>query len=276
MARRGWAGLAVVLILAGVFPRPTEAGRPFQSASDAAVVDPGAVEVEVGIQISRNTRDDNDEMTYLLPSAVFNIGIADRVEIDISTGFQLVDDDKEGETLGSATNTSLILKTLWWEGKDGAPSIATELGVVLPTARKEFQPNEEREIGWGGRVDVSGELGRLVYILNLGGGVGPSPGVQTNPGDDEDEKASVFLWALAGELSVGGGFAVVSEFQGKVIEDSDNEATALLGLTYTTLAGVKFDFAGFAGLADGSDNWGITFGLTFGFPIVSRTAGEGK
>lgn len=274
MARRGWAGLAVVLILAGVFSRPTEAGRPFLSASDAAVVDPGAVEVEVGIQISRNTRDDNDETTYLLPSAVFNIGIADRLEIDISTGFELVDDDKEGETLGSATNTSFILKTLWWEGEDGAPSIATEVGLSFPTARKEFQPNEEKVVGWGGRVDVSGELGRLVYILNLGGGVGPSPGVQTSPGDDE--RASVFLWAVAGELSVADRVAVVSEFQGKVIQDADDEATALLGLTYTTLGGVKFDIAGFAGLADGSDNWGITFGLTFGFPIVSRTAGEGK
>ncbi len=43
----------------------------------------------------------------------------------------------------------------------------------------------------------------------------------------DDERASVFLWAVAGELSVADRVAVVSEFQGKVIQDADDEATAL-------------------------------------------------
>ncbi len=100
----------------------------------------------------------------------------------------------------------------------------------------------------------------------MGGGVEPNP--------DDADSVGVFTWAVAGELSVADRVAVVSEFQGKVIPDADDEATALLGFTYTTAGGVKFDFAGFAGLADGSDNWGITFGLTFEFPVVSKTNGE--
>ena len=266
MPRRAGAVLCAMLILAGVFPRLAEAGRPFRAATDAPVVDPGTVEVEVGVDISRNTRDDNDETSYALPTAVFNIGIADRFEIDISTGFELVDDDKEDTTLGSISDTVLTLKNLWWEGEEGAPSIGTEVSLTLPTARKEFQPDETRRVGVTGLVAVSGETGPLFYILDLGGGVEPNP--------DDADAVGVFLWAVAGELTVADRVVVVSEFQGKVIQDADDEATALLGLTYTTLGGVKFDFAGFAGLADGSDNWGITFGLTFEFPVVSKTSSQ--
>ncbi|MFQ5804307.1 MAG: hypothetical protein ACE5JQ_15565 [Candidatus Methylomirabilales bacterium] len=43
--------------------------------------------------------------------------------------------------------------------------------------------------------------------------------------------------------------------------------TPLLGLTYTTPGGVKFDIAG---LTNGSDNWGITLGLTYALPIFGK------
>jgi hypothetical protein len=81
------------------------------------------------------------------------------------------------------------------------------------------------------------------------------------------DKVGVFIWALAGELTVADRVAVVSEFQGTVFPNTDDDTTALLGLTYTTLGGVKFDFAGFAGLTAGADNWGITFGVTYAIPV---------
>lgn len=249
-------------ILGAVLVEDAHALRPFLAATDAAVVAPGEVEVELGFDISRNTRGESDETSYALPSAVFNAGIVDRFEIDVATGFELVDDDAADKALGSASDTELTFKTLWWEGEEGAPSFATELGLTLPTARKEFQPDETRRVGVTGLVALTGEAGPLRYILDLGGGAVPSP--------RDADYVGVFLWAVAAEVSIADGVALVSEIQGKVIPDADDEATALLGLTYTTAGGIKFDIAGFAGLSDGSDNWGITFGLTYAFPLFGR------
>lgn len=264
---RGLTRWGCIFLVAGasigsVLVEHAHALRPFRAATDAAVVDPGDVEIELGFDVSRNTRGDSDETSYVLPTVVFNIGIVDRFEIDIGTGFELVDDDAADKTLGSASDTELTFKTLWWEGKDGAPSIATELGLTLPTARREFQPDEKRRVGVTGLVAFSGETGALTYILDLGGGAEPSP--------KDADYVGVFLWAVAGELPITERVALVTEFQGKVIPDADDEATALLGFTYTTPGGVKFDIAGFAGLSDGSDNWGITFGVTYTFSIFGR------
>jgi len=274
MVRRGGTVLSLLLILAGTFPQSAEGDRPFLSASAAPLVDPGVMEVELGFLITRNTRGDNDQTNASLPTAFFNMGISDRFEFDIGTGFMLEHDYVQDETLGSAADTSLTLRTLWWDGKDGAPSVATELGVLLPTARKEFQPAEEKEISWGGRVDVSGEVDRLVYIVDLGGGVGQSPGAEPTLGNEGNN--SVFLWALAGELAVTERVHLVSEFQGQVFFGGMDIATALLGFTYTTPSGVTFDCAGFTGLTEGSDNWGVTFGVTFDFRVVSGTSNTSR
>jgi len=249
-------------ILGAVLVEDAHALRPFLAATDAAVVAPGEVEVELGFDISRNTRGDSDETSYALPSAVFNIGIVDRFEIDIGTGFELLDDDAADKALGSVSDTELTFKTLWWEGEAGKPSFATELGLTLPTARKEFQPDEKRRVGVTGLVALTGEVGPLRYILDLGGGAEPSP--------RDADYVGVFLWAVAGELTVADRVALVAELQGTAMPDAEPDTTALLGLTYTTSGGVKFDIAGFAGLTDGSDNWGITFGLTYAFPIWGR------
>ncbi|MFQ5803863.1 MAG: transporter [Candidatus Methylomirabilales bacterium] len=268
MIRQAGVVFAAMLILVGVLSTPAEALRPFRRASDAGVVDPGTVEVEIGIDVSRNTRGNSDETSYAVPSAVFNIGIVDRFEIDIVTGFDVVEDDQTDTTLGSAADTLIVFKTLWREGEEGSPTpaLATEFSLNLPTARDEFQPDGRHRVGGTGQVDLTGEVGPLLYILNLGGGVEPSP--------EDADYVGVFIWAVAGELTVADGVAVVSEFQGKAIPGADDETTALLGLTYTTPGGVKFDFAGFAGLTDGSDNWGITFGLTFDFAVLSGTSGK--
>lgn len=222
------------------------------------------MELELGFDVGRDTRGDTDQTSYAIPSAVFNIGVVDRFEIDVVTGFDLVDNHQDEPTLGSAKNTQIIFKTLWREGEQGAPSpaVATEFSVTLPTARQEFQPDRRRRVGGAGLVAFTGEVGPLRYILNLGGGVEPSP--------TDADYVGVFLWAVAGEVGVADHVALVYEFQGKAIPEGGDDATALLGLTYTTTGGVKWDVAGFAGLADGSDNWGITFGLTYALSMFSK------
>lgn len=258
IARQGGA-FVLMMILLWVSPYRAEALRPFLSATDAPVVEPGDIEVELGFGASRNTRGDTDETSYDLPSVNFTVGIADWLEIGIGTGFGLVDDQVADLTLGSVTDTALGFKTLWLEGEDAAPSIGAEVAFRFPTARAEFQPEGNRLVGGIGRLILSGETEPLVYMLNLGGGMEQSLA--------DGEYVGVFVWAVAGELTVAQGVAVVGEFQGTVFPGANEDTTALLGLTYTTSGGVKFDLAGFAGLTEGSDNGGITFGVTYAFPV---------
>lgn len=49
--------------------------RPFISATDAGVLDPGYLEVEAGIALSRDTRGQSNEANWNLPRVGFNIGI---------------------------------------------------------------------------------------------------------------------------------------------------------------------------------------------------------
>lgn len=267
-ARRSRAIVLTLLVLPWVAPSAADAHRPFISASPADVVSPGDVEIELGFSVSRNTRGDPHETSYELPTVSFNFGILDWLEFDIGTGFGVVHQDQEDRTLGTAANTGLVVKTLWREGENGAPSMGAELAVRIPTARKEFHPEENRRVGGTGRVIVSGETGPFVYMLNLGGGLEQSSA--------DAEYVGVFIWAVAGEFTIADGVAIVSEFQGTVFPDTDDDTTALLGFTYTTPGGVKLDFGGFAGLTGGADNWGITFGLTYAFPVFKERKPQGS
>jgi hypothetical protein len=55
----------------------------------------------------------------------------------------------------------------------------------------------------------------------------------------------------------------VVEFRGESVRGSLPDNTILGGLVWKAPWGIKLDAAGFGGLSQGSDNWGITFGLTY-------------
>ena len=116
-----------------------------------------------------------------------------------------------------------------------------------------------RKVGFTDVGVANAEAGLLTYHLNLGGGVVESPkrGVGT---------VGSLLWAIAGELPLGkNGLSTVVEFRGESIRRSLPDNTALGGLVWESPWGVKFDATGFGGLSQGSDSWGITFGLSYAF-----------
>ena len=63
--------VALVLIQA----EDVHALRPFISASNAGIVEPGKIEVEAGIGFQRNTRGSASKTTSGLPGTVFNGGV---------------------------------------------------------------------------------------------------------------------------------------------------------------------------------------------------------
>jgi hypothetical protein len=248
----------------GPLIKDAEARRPFIAASDAGIVEPGYIELETGIGLSRNTRGGANESTWNLPSAVFNIGILENFELDIETGIDLLRERLEGgrrRTLAGLAETSLTAKTRLFKGEGPVPSIASELGLQFPTQRREMLSAPSRKVNFSAVLAASAEVGPLEYILNLGGGVVESPRRSVGT-------VGSFLWAVAGELRLIHDISAVAEFRGESMRRSRPDNTVLGGLVWKSPAEIKFDAAGFKGLSRGSDNWGITFGLTYAFKAI--------
>lgn len=262
--RWGFAlSLTVALVGVALVGRAV-AGRPFISATDAGVLDPGYLEIEAGISLNRNTRGEANESNWSLPSAVFNIGLTENFELDIGTGFDLSREKIEGSRrrrLGSVAETSLTAKTRFFEGEGAVPSFTTELTLLLPTQRRELLSAPSRKVGFTGVLVTTAEAGPLTYHLNLGGGVLESPKRSLGT-------VGSLLWAIAGELPLTHELSAVAEFRGESVRGSLPDNTVLGGLAWKSPRGIKFDAAGFGGLSQGSNSWGVTFGLAYSFKAI--------
>src|SRR3989338_1875032 len=227
--RRAFLFLFFLGIIGWMLVEDAQALRPFTSATDAGILDPGYLELEAGIGLGRNTRHSAHESSWGLPIAVFNIGLLENFELDIGTGFDLFREKREGNrrrTLGSVAETAVTAKTRFFEGKGPVPSFTTELTLLLPTQRRELLSAPSRKVGFTAVGVATAEAGPLTYHLNLGGGVVESPkrGVGT---------VGSLLWAIAGELPVGkNGLSAVVEFRGESVRRSLPDNTALGGLVW--------------------------------------------
>jgi hypothetical protein len=163
-----WGSLLLAAgILGWVLVEEAQALRPFLSATDAGVLDPGYIEIEAGIALSRNTRRGANESSWSLPSAVFNIGLSENFEFDVGTGFDLVREKIEGSRrrrLGSVAETSLTAKIRFFEGEGAVPSFTTELTLLLPTQRRELLSAPSRKVGFTGVLVTTAEAGPVTRL----------------------------------------------------------------------------------------------------------------
>lgn len=130
--RRGFSILPALVSLTwctGAF-----AYRPFDG-TDAAVVDPGEMEIELGpVQYAQL----GSERTLLAPSVVLNYGIAPHWEAVLQgQAAHRLSDNSNGTSL---INNGAFLKGVLREGSlqgQSGPSVATEFGFLLPSINDE-------------------------------------------------------------------------------------------------------------------------------------------
>jgi len=114
------------------WPDAAAAYRPFDG-TDAAVVDKGVLEIELGPV--GYLREASSEFV-IAPAVVLNWGLSSRWEVVLEGANVLAADDVPGRSSYAFEDTGLFLKGVLREGSlQGAsgPSIATEFGVLLPT-----------------------------------------------------------------------------------------------------------------------------------------------
>lgn len=153
--------LVHALALGALWPPRARAYRPFDS-TDAAVAARGEVELELGpLGFVR----EGPDRALVAPSIIANWGFTDGFELVLEGRHFVKLGEGAGEPRSRLEDTALSLKGVLRQGslqEKGGPSVAVELGALLPTV------NGEPGAGGQGTVVVSQRWPDLTVHLNGG------------------------------------------------------------------------------------------------------------
>jgi hypothetical protein len=240
--------LVTVFLLTIGHSTPAVGYRPFVS-TDAAVVDPGEVELELGYF---NLECEDAENIFVVPQVV-NYGMSRDWEI---VGEFAV--EQPPDAAAKLVDPGLFLKGIIKEGilqQQEGVSIAIEAGPLLPSAA-----SEQNGLGFEGIGILSGEVHRFTYHINVGGGVDRQ---KTNP---------FVLWGVIGEISLLPSLRLVGEVSGESSKEKIPDNSALLGVIWQPpLSSVLLDGGVRKSLSTGAPDWFFTTGLTWSFSLPAAT-----
>ena len=219
--------------------------RSFVS-TDAAVVDPKEVEIELGYF---NLERSGGKTTFIVPKVVLNYGLIRNLEV--VGEFEVAEPSHEGAQL---VDPGLFLKAVLKEGilqeKEGI-GFAVEVGPLLPSTVQ-----GKRRVGFEGIGILSGRFAPLTYHLNVGGGV------------DRADANPFVIWGLIVELPAFSRFRLVGEVNGESARGRPADNSGLVGFIWQPPSSQVLIDAGIRhGFSAGAPDWQFTMGLTFGFPI---------
>lgn len=245
--------LACVAFLVACSALPASAYRPFVS-TDAAVADPGDVEVEFG---AIGFQSDGGRTSIVAPTVIGNLGVAR--DLELVGEFKLVNDLSHPEEDATRfEDTAVSLKWIAHEGvlqeRGSTPSVGVELSLLVPTLRGQHLPGGEL-VGI-----ASGTGSGWTYHLNGGVLVEPS------------ETSAVPVWGVIVEHAVGRGVRAVAEVNGESGTGAGPDDSALVGAIWEVKAPppigeLSFDIGVRHGITRTAAEWGGTAGFTIAFPL---------
>jgi hypothetical protein len=147
------------LALGMLWPRGARAYRPFDS-TDAAVAARGEMEIELG---PLGFAKEGPERSLVAPSAIVNWGFAERCELVLEGRHFVQLGERTNQPRSRVEDTALSLKGVLREGslqEKSGPSVATEVGTLLPTI------NGEPGVGGQGALIVSQRWSDLTVHVN--------------------------------------------------------------------------------------------------------------
>ena len=279
--RDHWLRGSITLLLVLVSCIAARAQQRPLITEDVDIIPPGSVRLEAGIDFLQNAKLPLAGLTGDLSRIgviSVNIGLSPNVEFQIdgvaqnllSVNTQTVPSPIPLEFAPGTTSTNDIgdftLSTkikIRSETRNG-PSLGFRLGVQLPNS------NQARGIGVNqtnafGTILVGkkfGKDGRVNLFGNLGIGILTAPLEAFTQND-------VLLYGLAGIVRISKQFNLAGEINGRASTRGGNaplgtesQSEARLGMQIKA-SGLRFDFAGIAGLTEFSPRSGVTFGVTY-------------
>ena len=253
---------------------------------DVDIIPPGTLRIEAGIDFVQNAKFPLSGLTGDLTRVGvigINIGLSPNVEFQIDGVVQNVLSvnsvslpspipleltpglTSTNDTGDFTLSTKIKLRN---ETRHG-PSLGFRFGVQLPNS------NESRGIGLNqinayGTVLIGkkfGRDGRVNTFGNLGLGILTAP---LEPFTQND----VLLYGFASIIRLNKHINFAGEINGRASTRTGNAPLGTESLSEARLgmqikaSGLRFDFAGIAGLTDFSPRSGVTFGVTYDTPIV--------
>jgi hypothetical protein len=258
---------------------------------DVDIIETGTLRLEAGIDFMQDARFPLSGLTGDLTRVGvvgINVGLSPNVEFQVDgvlqnylsinsatvpapipLGFSPLVTNSTNDFGDFTLSTKIKLRA---ETKRG-PALGFKFGVQLPNS------NQTRGIGTNqtnayGLILVGkkfGERGRVNLFGNLGIGILSAP---LQPFVQND----VLLYGFAGIIRINKQFNFVGEINGRASTrtgraplGTESQSEARLGLQIKA-SGLRFDFAGIAGLSDFSPRSGVTFGVTYDTPSVFTPA----
>jgi len=252
---------------------------------DVDIIPPGTLRIEAGIDFMQDAKFPLSGLTGDLTRVGvigINIGLSPNVEFQIDGVVQnvlsinsvtvpppipleLASGNSTNDTGDFTLSTKIKLRN---ETRIG-PSLGFRFGVQLPNS------NEARGVGLN-QINAYGTIligkkfgrdGRVNTFGNLGLGILTAP-------LDRFTQNDVLLYGVAAIVRLNKAISFAGEINGRANTRSgraplgtEAQSEARLGMQIRG-AGLRFDFAGIAGLTDFSPRSGVTFGVTYDTPTV--------
>ncbi|HWS99966.1 MAG TPA: hypothetical protein VN256_06950 [Pyrinomonadaceae bacterium] len=252
---------------------------------DVDIIPPGTLRIEAGIDFVQHAKFPLSGLTGDLTRVGVigvNIGLSPNVEFQIDGVVQnvlsvnsvtvpspipleLASGNSTNDTGDFTLSTKIKLRN---ETRIG-PSLGFRFGVQLPNS------NEARGVGLN-QINAYGTIligkkfgrdGRVNTFGNLGLGILTAP-------LDRFTQNDVLLYGVAAIVRLNKSISLAGEINGRANTRSGSaplgteaQSEARLGMQIRG-AGLRFDFAGIAGLTDFSPRSGVTFGVTYDTPTV--------
>jgi hypothetical protein len=224
-----------------------QAYRPFDS-TDADVVERGQVEVE--LEPVGYVNDDGEDLV-VAPDVVVNVGVHPRVELVLEGGGLVPLKRDAEERRYRLVDTALLAKGLLRRGSlqgGEGPSLALEMGVLLPTLHDES--------GLGAEASGSASQRWSCLTAHLNGRAG---------------RTRAETWELGAGLILEGPerWGVRPVVEGTLFRElgEKSEASGLVGLIWEARDGLAFDLAFRYARDDGRDVRELRAGLTWSFNL---------
>src|SRR5436190_8996944 len=280
--------LTFVLLALGGAAVASAQQRPLIT-EDVDIISPGSMRIQAGVDFMQRARYPVSGLEGDLTRAGVigvNIGLAPNVEVQIQGVAQ------NFLAINSRTASSIPLDlaatansthdtgdfTLWTKIKlrnesGNWPSVGFRFGVQLPNSNQGTgiglnQTNAYGQILFGKKF---GQNARVNTFANLGIGILNAPTEHFSQND-------VFTYGLASIVRLNKTFSMVGEVNGRQNTrpgngplGTESQGEARLGMQVRA-SGLRFDFAGIAGLTKFSPRSGVTVGVTYDTPSIFTPA----
>jgi hypothetical protein len=278
-----------LLFVAASFVHVRAQQRPLLT-EDVDIIPPGSVRLELGVDFLQRQRFPVSGLTGDLTRVGvigINVGLSPNVEVQldgVAQNFLSINSRTQISPIplslaANATSTNdvgdftLSTKIKIRNETARSPSLGFRFGVQLPNSNQARgigvnQTNAFGSVLFGKKF---GQDGRLNTFANLGVAILSAPTVLFSQND-------VFTYGFAGIYRFNNQLNFAGEINGRANTrpgtgplGTESQSEGRFGVQYKA-SGLRFDFAGIAGLTKYSPRTGVTFGVTYDSPVIFAPA----